>query len=156
MANRLVLACVYSCISMRLTTPVVTLRESPPVGYPNTSTSSCKSGSDVLNVSGLTTVGALSSLFPFSSFSSLDASTAPPTTNTYTNETAHLLDNLRNANDDVLANHAREQELSEEDYRKLMLEEYTFLKRPFMINEDEVFIGNAKKTVAAAVESFQS
>lgn len=49
-----------------------------------------------------------------------------------------------------------EQELSEADYRKWMLEEYTFLKRPFMINGDEVFIGNAKSTVAAAVESFQS
>jgi len=31
--------------------------------------------------------------------------------------------------------------LTEEDYRKYMLEEYTFLKRPFMINGDEVFIG---------------
>lgn len=49
-----------------------------------------------------------------------------------------------------------EKELSEEDYRKLMLEEYTFLKRPFMINEDEVFIGNAKKTVEAAVASFNT
>lgn len=49
-----------------------------------------------------------------------------------------------------------EQELSEDDYRKLMLEEYTFLKRPFMINGDEIFIGNAKKTVEAAVDSFNS
>ena len=47
-----------------------------------------------------------------------------------------------------------EMELSEADYRKYMLEEYTFLKRPFMINEDEVFIGNAKKTVEEAVASF--
>ena len=45
-------------------------------------------------------------------------------------------------------------DLSESDYRKYMLEEYTFLKRPFMINGDEVFIGNAKKTVEAAKESF--
>lgn len=49
-----------------------------------------------------------------------------------------------------------EMDLSEEDYRKWMLEEYTFLKRPFMINGEEVFIGNAKKTVEAAVASFQS
>lgn len=49
-----------------------------------------------------------------------------------------------------------EQELSEADYRRLMLEEYTFLKRPFMINDDEVFIGNAKKTVEAAVASFNA
>ena len=46
--------------------------------------------------------------------------------------------------------------LSEEDYRKYMLEEYTFLKRPFMINGDEVFIGNAKKDVAEAVNSFNA
>lgn len=45
-------------------------------------------------------------------------------------------------------------DLSEADYKKYMLEEYTFLKRPFIINEDEVFVGNAKKTVEAAVKSF--
>jgi arsenate reductase (glutaredoxin) len=44
--------------------------------------------------------------------------------------------------------------LSEDDYRKYILEEYTFLKRPFIINGDEVFIGNAKKEVVAAVDSF--
>lgn len=49
-----------------------------------------------------------------------------------------------------------EKELSENDYRQLMLEEYTFLKRPFIINGDEVFIGNARKTVEAAVASFNS
>jgi arsenate reductase (glutaredoxin) len=48
-----------------------------------------------------------------------------------------------------------EMTLTEEDYRKYMLQEYTFLKRPFMINGDQVFIGNAKKDVAAAVHSFQ-
>ena len=46
-------------------------------------------------------------------------------------------------------------DLTEDDYRKYMLEEYTFLKRPFMINEDEIFIGNSKKVVEAAVESFK-
>ena len=47
-----------------------------------------------------------------------------------------------------------EMELTEEDYKKYMLEEYTFLKRPFIINEDEVFIGNSKKVVEAAIQSF--
>lgn len=47
-----------------------------------------------------------------------------------------------------------ELELSEQDYRRLMLEEYTFLKRPFMINEEAVFIGNTQKEVDAAVRSF--
>ena len=40
--------------------------------------------------------------------------------------------------------------LTEDDYRKYMLEEYTFLKRPFIILEDKVFVGNAKKTVEEA------
>lgn len=46
--------------------------------------------------------------------------------------------------------------LTEADYKKYMLEEYTFLKRPFMINNDEVFIGNAKNVVEAAKQSFNS
>ncbi len=45
-------------------------------------------------------------------------------------------------------------ELTEEDYKKYMLEEYTFLKRPFMINGEEVFIGNSKSVVEAAKKSF--
>ena len=49
-----------------------------------------------------------------------------------------------------------EMTLTEADYRKYMLEEYTFLKRPFMINGEEVFIGNAKKEVEAAVLSFNA
>jgi len=47
-----------------------------------------------------------------------------------------------------------EQTLSEADYRRLMLEEYTFLKRPFMINGEEVFIGNTTKVVDEAIQSF--
>jgi arsenate reductase-like glutaredoxin family protein len=49
-----------------------------------------------------------------------------------------------------------EMNLTEEDYRKYILEEYTFLKRPFMINGENVFIGNAKKDVEAAVKSFNA
>ena len=47
-----------------------------------------------------------------------------------------------------------EMDLSEADYKRYMMEEYTFLKRPFIINGDEVFIGNAKKTIEAAKASF--
>jgi arsenate reductase len=47
-----------------------------------------------------------------------------------------------------------EMNLTEEDYRKYILAEYTFLKRPFIINGEEVFIGNAKKEVERAVKSF--
>lgn len=48
-----------------------------------------------------------------------------------------------------------EMNLSEADYKKYMLEEYTFLKRPFIILEDEVFVGNSKKVVEAAKKAYQ-
>lgn len=47
-----------------------------------------------------------------------------------------------------------EMNLSEADYKKYLLEEYTFLKRPFIIFDEEVFIGNAKKTVEAAKQAY--
>ena len=47
-----------------------------------------------------------------------------------------------------------EMKLSETDYRNYMLQEYTFLKRPFMIFDDQVFIGNTAKEVAKAKEAF--
>lgn len=40
--------------------------------------------------------------------------------------------------------------LTEKDYRKYILEEYTFLKRPVIIIGKQIFVGNAPKTVAAA------
>ena len=47
-----------------------------------------------------------------------------------------------------------EKQLSEADFRSLLLEEYTFLKRPFCINGENVSIGNTKDQVAKAVEMF--
>ena len=44
----------------------------------------------------------------------------------------------------------KDKTLSETDYRDLILEEYTFLKRPVVLIEDQIFVGNAKKVVAAA------
>lgn len=41
-------------------------------------------------------------------------------------------------------------ELKEQDYRRYILEEYTFLKRPVIQIGDAVFVGNAKATVAEA------
>jgi arsenate reductase (glutaredoxin) len=38
-------------------------------------------------------------------------------------------------------------------FRSLILEHYTFLKRPVIINNDEIFIGNSKKSVEAAKEA---
>ncbi len=45
-----------------------------------------------------------------------------------------------------------EKQLSESDYRQLILDEYTFLKRPVIIVGNEIFIGNAGKSVKAAKE----
>ncbi len=45
-----------------------------------------------------------------------------------------------------------EQNLSEDDLRKHILNEYTFLKRPVIIIGDRSFVGNSKKVVAAAAE----
>ena len=41
----------------------------------------------------------------------------------------------------------KNQDLSEADYRQYLLDEYTFLKRPVFIVEDEIFIGNSKKVI---------
>lgn len=43
--------------------------------------------------------------------------------------------------------------LTEKDYRKYILEEYTFLKRPVMIVDEHILIGNAPKVRAAMVEA---
>lgn len=44
------------------------------------------------------------------------------------------------------------QALSEEDYKALILEHYTFLKRPVLIWEEHIFIGNSAKTDLAVRE----
>jgi arsenate reductase-like glutaredoxin family protein len=41
----------------------------------------------------------------------------------------------------------KNQTLTEKDYRQLILEEYTFLKRPVIIDEKKVFVGNTKKQI---------
>ena len=40
-----------------------------------------------------------------------------------------------------------EKTLSEQDYRKYILQHYTFLKRPVFIIGEKIFAGNARKTV---------
>lgn len=47
-----------------------------------------------------------------------------------------------------------EKKLSDLDYRTYMLEEYTFLKRPFIIYDEHIWIGNAKKETLSAKEFF--
>ena len=41
----------------------------------------------------------------------------------------------------------KNQVLSETDYKQYILDEYTFLKRPVFILNDEIFIGNSKKVI---------
>lgn len=41
-------------------------------------------------------------------------------------------------------------EVSEEKRKELLLSDYTFLKRPVLIWDEKLFVGNAKKTVEEA------
>ena len=41
----------------------------------------------------------------------------------------------------------KEKVLLEDDYKRLILEEDTFLKRPVFIIDDEIFIGNSKSVI---------
>jgi len=49
----------------------------------------------------------------------------------------------------------KNQVLTERDYKQLILDEYTFLKRPVFIVENKIFVGNAKKTIDALKELLQ-
>ncbi len=49
-----------------------------------------------------------------------------------------------------------EQKLSENDYKNLILEHYTFLKRPVIILDNQIFVGNSKKVVEAAKVALHS
>lgn len=49
-----------------------------------------------------------------------------------------------------------EKELSEADFKKLILEHYTFLKRPVIFVDGQIFVGNSKKVVEAAKEAVHS
>lgn len=50
----------------------------------------------------------------------------------------------------------KNQTLEERDYKQYILEHYTFLKRPVIINENQIFIGNSKKVVAAANDAINN
>ena len=41
-------------------------------------------------------------------------------------------------------------DLGEDDYRRLIMDEYTFLKRPVLLTEDAVYAGSAKAVVEGA------
>jgi arsenate reductase len=48
-----------------------------------------------------------------------------------------------------------EKQLTEADYRTLILDEYTFLKRPVTIVGTSIFVGNAASTTAALAEALK-
>ena len=41
----------------------------------------------------------------------------------------------------------KNESISEQDYRQYILDEYTFLKRPTFIINNEIFIGNSKREI---------
>lgn len=47
-------------------------------------------------------------------------------------------------------------DLTEADYRKYILEHYTFLKRPVFIIGNEIFVGNSKKNVEAVAKALSN
>lgn len=44
-----------------------------------------------------------------------------------------------------------EKQLTENDYRDLILQEYTFLKRPVVVDGPKIFVGNTAKVVEAMI-----
>lgn len=50
----------------------------------------------------------------------------------------------------------KDKNLGEDDFKNLILEQYTFLKRPVIIVNDHIFIGNSNKVVAAAKKAIHS
>ncbi|WP_053970953.1 arsenate reductase family protein [Mangrovimonas sp. ST2L15] len=47
----------------------------------------------------------------------------------------------------------KNQDLTEKDYKHYILEHYTFLKRPVIIINDQIFIGNTAKVVEQAKQA---
>lgn len=50
----------------------------------------------------------------------------------------------------------KDQNLGEDDFKALILEQYPFLKRPVIFVDDQLFIGNSKKVVEAAKKAIHS
>lgn len=49
----------------------------------------------------------------------------------------------------------KDKKMEEKDFRNSILEEYTFLKRPVIIIDNEIFVGSGKKTVDALKKAFK-
>jgi len=49
----------------------------------------------------------------------------------------------------------KDQNLTEEDYRRYLLEHYTFLSRPVFVIDGKIFVGNQTAVVQKAIEALQ-
>jgi arsenate reductase len=43
----------------------------------------------------------------------------------------------------------KDNKLKEEDFKELILQEYTFLKRPVFVLDKDIFVGNSKENIRA-------
>lgn len=50
----------------------------------------------------------------------------------------------------------KSQNLTEEDYKMLILEHYTFLARPIIVVDNQVFVGSSAKTISDAKQAVES
>ena len=48
----------------------------------------------------------------------------------------------------------KNKDLSEKNYRDYILSDYTFLKRPVIIDGDQIFVGNQKSNIAELYQHF--
>ncbi len=46
----------------------------------------------------------------------------------------------------------KNENLSEPDYKRFILEHYTFLNRPVIVVDNRIFVGNSPKTVQTAID----
>lgn len=49
----------------------------------------------------------------------------------------------------------KDQNLGEEDFKDLILEHYTFLSRPVMFIDGNIYVGNSKKVIEEAIQQVQ-
>ena len=49
----------------------------------------------------------------------------------------------------------KDQNLSDAQIRQFIIDEYTFLKRPVLVLDEQIFVGNSKKVVEAAAEALR-
>ncbi len=50
----------------------------------------------------------------------------------------------------------KDQPLSEKDFKHYILHHYTFLKRPVIVIDNQIFIGNSQKNIKAAQQAIEN